>query len=94
MSNWVDFDMLMAEIGLHRDNAQREIVHYKEECRPMKTSPSEYTQREFVKRLLYENEIGKETALMCLQQWCNDFKFSTEELMKLDEFRTKMEGKV
>ena len=87
MGNWIDFDMLMAEIGLHRNNAQREILHYKENNKPMKTSPSEYTQHEFVDRLLYENEVGKEIILMCLQNWCNDFKFSTEELKEFDEFK-------
>lgn len=93
MSNWIDYDMLMAEIGLHRSNAQREILHYKEKNKPMKTSPSEYTQREFVDRLLYENEVGMEIILMCLQSWCNDFKFSTEELKELEEFKVKEKEK-
>lgn len=89
MSNWIDYNMLMAEIGLHRANAQREILNYKEKNKPMKTSPSEYTQREFVDRLLYENEVGMEIILMCLENWCNDFKFSDEELKELEEFKTK-----
>lgn len=89
MSNWIDYNMLMAEIGLHRANAQREILNYKEKNKAMKTSPSEYTQREFVDRLLYENEVGIETILMCLENWCNDFKFSNEELKELEEFKTK-----
>ena len=93
MSNWIDYDMLMAEIGLHRGNAQREILHYKEKNKPMKTSPSEYTQHEFVDRLLYENEVGKEVILMCLENWCNDFKFSTEELKEFDEFKDKEKAK-
>ena len=91
MSNWVDYDMLMSEIDLWRDNAQREILHYKEKNKPMKTSPSEYTQHEFVDRLLYENEVGKEVILMCLENWCNDFKFSSEELKELEEFKVKEE---
>ncbi len=89
MGNWIDFDMLMSEIDLWRSNTQREILYYKENNKPMKTSPSEYTQHEFVDRLLYENEVGKEIILMCLQNWCNDFKFSTEELKEFDEFKTK-----
>lgn len=87
MSNWINFDMLMDEIGLHRSNAQREILAYKENNKPMKTSPSEYTQHEFVDRLLYENEVGQEIILMCLESWCKDFKFSTEELKQMEEFK-------
>lgn len=87
MGNWIDFDMLMSEIDLWRSNTQREILYYKENNKPMKTSPSEYTQHEFVDRLLYENEVGKEIILMCLQNWCNDFKFSTEELKQMEEFK-------
>lgn len=89
MSNWIDFDMIMSEIDLWRSNAQREILYYKENNKSMKTSPSEYTQNEFVDRLLYENEVGKEIILMCLQNWCNDFKFSTDELKEFDEFKEK-----
>ncbi len=80
MSHWINFDLLMAEIGLHRSNAQREILNYKNENKPFPTSPSEYTSRDFVHRLLYENEVGKEIILMCLEVWCNDFKFSSEEV--------------
>lgn len=93
MSNWIDFDMLMSEIGLWRDNAQRGILYYKENNKPMKTSPSEYTQHEFVDRLLYENEVGKEIILMCLENWCNDFKFSTDELKEFDEFKNEKKEK-
>lgn len=89
MGNWIDFDMLMSEIDLWRSNAQREILYYKENNKSMKTSPSEYTQNEFVDRLLYENKVGEEITLMCLQNWCNDFKFSTEELKEFDEFKIK-----
>ena len=93
MSNWIDYDMLMAEIGLHRGNAQREILRYKEKNKPMKTSPREYTQHEFVDRLLYENEVGQEIILMCLQNWCNDFKLSREEVKELEEFKVKEKEK-
>lgn len=87
MGNWIDYDMIISEIRAHRSNAQREISEYKKENHPLPTHPSEYTSREFVKRLLYENEVGKETALMCLEVWCNDFKFSTDEIKQFDEFK-------
>lgn len=87
MSNWIDYDMLMSEIRLHRGNAQRRILAYKEKEVPWKTGLSEFTQRDFIDRLLYENEVGAEQILMVLEGWCNDFKFSTEELKEFDEFK-------
>lgn len=86
MSYWVDYNMLMSEIALHRSNAQRRILDYKENNKPsLKTSVSAYTQRDFIDRLLYENEVGKEIILMCLERWCKDFKFSTEEVKAMEE---------
>lgn len=79
-SYWVDFGLLMSEIGLHRSNAQREILAYKEENKPIKTHPSSYTVNEFVDRLHYEQEIGREVAMACLERWCDDFKFSSDEV--------------
>ena len=80
MSNWIDFDMLMSEISLHRSNAQRRVLAYRE-----KENPTEWDKLEC------KEAVGEETILMCLEGWCNDFKFSTEELMELDEFKKKME---
>ena len=88
MSDWIDFNMLMDEIGLHRYNAQQRILAHREKEKPWKTSPGEFTQWEFVDRLLYENEVGAEQILMCLENWCKDFKFSTEELKEMDEFKS------
>jgi len=80
MSNWIDYDMLMDEIALHRSNAQLYIKNYKDNNKPFPTSPDGYTTGGFIDRLLYEKEVGKEIALMCLQQWCEDFKFSSNEV--------------
>lgn len=68
MSYWIDFNMLMDEIGLHRYNAQQRILAYKEKEKPWKTSPSEFTHWDFVGRLLYENEVGAEQILMCYKK--------------------------
>lgn len=81
--------MIMMEIGLHRSNAQREISAYKEENHPIPTHPGDYTSRGFSKRLLYENKVGEETILMCLQRWCEDFKFSSEEVKGFIEKENK-----
>lgn len=76
MSDWIDFNMLMDEIGLHRSNAQRRILSYREN-----ENPTEWDKLEC------KEAVGEETILMCLQNWCNDFKFSTEELKAMDEFK-------
>lgn len=75
MSYWIDFDMLMSEIGLHRSNAQRRIQEYKKI-----KNPTEWDKLEF------KESVGEETILMCLQGWCEDFKFSTKDLKSMGEF--------
>lgn len=67
MSYWIDFNMIMSEIGLHRSNAQRRILEYKK-----KENPTDWDKLEC------KEAVGKETILMCLQNWCEDFKFSTD----------------
>lgn len=91
MSQWIDYDLLKMEIGLHRSNAQREIVNYKEKNESFLTSPKEYTRQAFIDRLLYENEVGTEITLSCLERWCDDFKFSGEEVTEIEEQKIKEE---
>ena len=91
MSQWIDYDLLKMEIGLHRSNAQREIVNYKEKHKPLPTSRSEYTTKDFIDRLIYENEVGREIALSCLEGWCDDFKFSDEEVTEIEEQKIREE---
>ena len=93
MSNWIDFDMLMSEIGLHRNNAQRRILHYRDRHTPPPTCPNLYTTHDFIDRFLYENEVGAEHILMCLQRWVEDFKFSDEEVKKIIEEEEQKYGK-
>ena len=69
MSNWIDFDMLMLEIGHHLSNAHRCVLAYKEI-----KNPTEWDKLEC------KEAVGKECILTCLQTWCNDFKFSDEEV--------------
>lgn len=79
MSDWIDYNMIMGEIGLHRSNMQRRIKEYRALKEERDLSESEIR--------LYENAVGSEHILMCIQRWVMDFKFSTEELMELDEFK-------
>lgn len=75
-SEWVDYGMLLDEIHLHRSNAQRQINEYREKGKERDLTKSEYG--------LYNEEVGKEIALMCLERWCMDFKFSISEIKEME----------
>ena len=83
MSYWIDYEMLKAEINLHRDNAQRIIKSYKEQGKTFPDSNS--TRKDIVDRLEYQEAIGTEVALAVLEGWCEDFKFSTEDVKTMED---------
>ena len=76
-SEWIDYNMAISEIHLHRSNAQREIKGYREIEKERELSPAEYG--------LYCEEKGKEVALMCLERWCMDFRFSLSEIEEMEK---------
>ena len=83
MSYWIDYEMLKAEINLHRDNAQRIIKSYKKQGKTFPDSNS--TRKDIVDRLEYQEAIGTEVALAVLEGWCEDFKFSTDDVKTMEE---------
>ena len=72
MNNWIDYDILISEIVFHRRNAQRRVLEYKKI-----ENPTEWD------KLKCKEAVGEETVLMCLQAWCNDFKFSSDEVKEI-----------
>ena len=76
-SEWIDYNMIISEIHLHRSNAQRQIKEYREIEKERDLTKSEYG--------LYNEEIGKEIALMCLERWCMDFRFSLSEIEEMEK---------
>lgn len=74
MSNWIDFDMLMMELDLHRHNAARIVKAYKEI-----NNPTDWD------KLKCKEAVGKVVVLECIMTWCKDFKFTSEEVKKLIE---------
>lgn len=76
MSNWIDFDMLMLELEHRRNNAARVVKAYKEI-----NSPTDW------ENLICKEAVGRVVALECIMAWCKDFKFSTEELKEMEEFK-------
>lgn len=72
MNNWIDFDMMMSEIKYHRNNAQRRILEFKKIENPTELD-----------KIKCKEAVGEESVLMCLQAWCNDFKFSSDEVKEI-----------
>ena len=83
MSYWIDYEMLKAEINLHRNNAQRIIKSYKEQGKSFPNSNS--SRKDILDCLEYQEAIGNEVALAVLEGWCDDFKFSTEDVKKMED---------
>ena len=83
MSYWIDYKMLKAEINLHRNNAQRIIKSYKEQGKSFPNSNS--SRKDILDLLEYQEAIGNEVALAVLEGWCDDFKFSTEDVKKIED---------
>ena len=82
MSYWIDYEMLKSEINLHRDNAQRIIKFYKEQGKAFPDSNS--TRKDILDMLEYQEAIGEEIALAVLEGWCEDFKFSTDDVKTME----------
>lgn len=74
MSNWIDFNMIMSELDLHRDNAARTVKAYKEI-----ENPTEWDKLEC------KEAVGEIVALESIMAWCQDFKFSSDEVKNFIE---------
>lgn len=72
MSNWIDFDMLMMELDLHRDNAARIVKAYKDI-----ENPTEWDKLEC------KEAVGRVVVSECIMAWCKDFKFSSDEVIDI-----------
>lgn len=84
MSEWISYDMIVGEIRLHRDNAERRIEHYRELKKERKLNAGEQG--------LYDEAVGQVVELLCLEQWCKDMKFSIDDLKDLDEYKIEGNG--
>lgn len=72
MSNWIDFDMLMMELDLHRHNAARIVEAYKKI-----KNPTDWDKLEC------KEAVGRVVVSECIMAWCKDFKFSSKEVMDI-----------
>lgn len=73
---WLDYGLMMSEIGLHRYNAIHRIKEHKEQFDPL-TIPNLYHVAEY-----YES-VGVEIVCCCLQTYCKDFIFTQDEVKEI-----------
>ena len=75
---WLDYGLMMSEIGLHRYNAIHRIKEHKEQFNPQAV-PDLYHVAEYYKA------VGVELTCCCLQAYGKDFIFTQDEVKKIIE---------
>ena len=75
---WLDYGLMMSEIGLHRYNAIDRIKVHKEQFDPQ-TIPDLYHVAEYYK------SVGAEITCCCLQAYGKDFIFTQDEVKEIIE---------
>lgn len=75
---WLDYGLMMSEIGLHRYNAIHRIKEHKEQFNPL-AIPDLYHVAEY-----YES-VGMEKVCCCLQAYGKDFMFTQDEVKEIIE---------
>ena len=75
---WLDYGLMMSEVGLHRYNAIHRIKEHKEEFDPDKI-PDLYHVAE------YYEALGAEITCCCLQRYGMDFIFTQDEVKEIIE---------
>ena len=75
---WLDYGLMMSEIGLHRYNAIHRIKEHKEQFNPQAV-PDLYHVAEYYKA------VGVELNCCCLQAYGKDFIFTQDEVKEIIE---------
>lgn len=75
---WLDYGLMMSEIGLHRYNAIHRIKEHKEQFNPQAV-PDLYHVAEYYKA------VGAELTCCCLQAYDKDFIFTQDEVKEIIE---------
>lgn len=73
---WLDYGLMMSEIGLHRYNAIHRIKEHKEQFNPL-AIPDLYHVAEYYKA------VGAELTCCCLQAYSKDFIFTQDEVREI-----------
>lgn len=77
-TGWLDYGMMMSEIGFKRSNAIRRIKEHKEQFDPQAV-PDLYHVAEYYKA------VGAELTCCCLQAFGKDFMFTKDEVREIVE---------
>jgi len=75
---WLDYGLMMNEIGLHRYNAIHRIKEHKEQFNPLNV-PDLYHVAEYYK------SVGAELTCCCLQAYSKSFIFTQDEVKEIIE---------
>ena len=75
---WLDYGLMIGEIGLHRYNAIHRIKEHKEQFNPQAV-PDLYHVAEYYKA------VGVELTCCCLQAYGKDFIFTQDEVKEIIE---------
>lgn len=73
---WLDYGLMMSEIGFHRYNAIHRIKEHKDQFNPLSV-PDLYHVAE------YYEAVGAELTCCCLQAYGKDFIFTQDEVKKI-----------
>lgn len=73
---WLDYGLMMSEIGMHRYNATHRIKEHKGQFDPLRV-PDLYHVAEYYKA------VGAELTCCCLQSYCMDFRFDQEDVKEI-----------
>ncbi len=77
---WMDYGLLISEIGLHRSNAIDRIKETKERATEIKRNIAPHDLAILGE---YLESVGKEIVLCCLQRYCMDFMFTQDEVKEI-----------
>ena len=77
---WMDYGLLISEIGLHRSSAIERIKETKERATEIKRNIAPHDLAILGE---YLESVGAEIVLCCLQRYCMDFMFTQDEVKEI-----------
>lgn len=75
---WLDYGLMVDEIGLHRYNAIHRIKEHKEQFNPLAIPDLHHVAE-------YYESVGVEKVCCCLQAYSKDFLFTQDEVKEIIE---------
>ena len=79
---WLDYGLMMSEIGLHRYNAIDRIKEHRDQFDPCSIPDLHHVAE-------YYTSVGAEIVCCCLQAYAKDFIFTQDEVKEIIEKENK-----